>query len=236
MSSDGVVSPADMATPGRVLLRAHRGVAIRLRLSRVARLTGSRLTGRLSASLTASRAWRTPSSTSSPLCLGGNVFGWTLDEAAVVRGARRLPRRPAATSSTPPTPTGAAAPAQGPSEELIGRWMAARGNRDELVIATKVGVSPGAPRALRGDDRARRARTRCERLGTTASTSTTPTRTIPTRRWRRRSSRSATLIAEGKIRYAAASNYSAERLEQALELGPPGGARRLRRAAGRTTT
>ena len=54
-------------------------------------------------------------------------------------------RRRAATSSTPPTATatGSRATRAAMSERIIGRWMAARGNRDDLVIATKVGRAAG---------------------------------------------------------------------------------------------
>ena len=126
-----------------------------------------------------------------PLCLGGNVFGWTLDEErsfAVLDAYFQAGGNFIDTADTYGRrgPGGA-----GESERIIGRWMAARGNREKLVIATKVGMSPelGArPRrrsgaAIEGS---------LERLGIEhAWTSTTPTGTTPTRRSRRRSAPSA---------------------------------------------
>ena len=74
------------------------------------------------------------------LCLGGNVFGWTADrdasfavlDAYVEAGGNFID-----TADTYMRPN------MGISETIIGEWMAARGNRDELVIATKVGSDGG---------------------------------------------------------------------------------------------
>ena len=90
-----------------------------------------------------------------PLCLGGNVFGWTIDEersfevldAYVAAGGNFIDTADAYGRRGP---DGA-----GSSESIIGRWMAARGNRDDLVIATKVGISPDA-RGLSAENDPRR--------------------------------------------------------------------------------
>jgi aryl-alcohol dehydrogenase-like predicted oxidoreductase len=89
-----------------------------------------------------------------PLCLGGNVFGWTVNE----RDAFALLDRYAAAggnfvdtadvySAWVPGHTG------GESETIIGRWMASRQTRRRMVIATKVGMAPGlkglAPTTIR---------------------------------------------------------------------------------------
>ncbi|HWK26018.1 MAG TPA: aldo/keto reductase [Solirubrobacter sp.] len=74
------------------------------------------------------------------LCLGGNVFGWTADrdasfavlDAYVEAGGNFID-----TADTYMRPN------MGTSETIIGDWMAARGNRDDLVIATKVGSDGG---------------------------------------------------------------------------------------------
>ena len=86
------------------------------------------------------------------LCLGGNVFGWTADrdasfavlDAYVEAGGNFID-----TADTYMRPN------MGISETIIGEWMAARGNRDALVIATKVGSDGG----LSADEH-RRARRR----------------------------------------------------------------------------
>ncbi|GGU95257.1 NADP-dependent aryl-alcohol dehydrogenase [Streptomyces albospinus] len=79
----------------------------------------------------------------SPLSLGGNVFGWTADEAesfrvldAYVAGGGNFIDTADAYSVWVPGHKG------GESETVIGNWLASRGNRDEIVIATKVGAHP----------------------------------------------------------------------------------------------
>ena len=67
-----------------------------------------------------------------PICLGGNVFGWTADEGesfevldAYVAGGGNFVDT-----------ANSYLVEHGRSETIIGRWMADRGNRDELVLAT----------------------------------------------------------------------------------------------------
>src|SRR5690349_729010 len=74
------------------------------------------------------------------LCLGGNVFGWTADEAA---SFAVLDAYLEAGGNFVDTANSYSAFATGnkggESEQLIGRWMADRGTRDRIVLATKVG-------------------------------------------------------------------------------------------------
>jgi aryl-alcohol dehydrogenase-like predicted oxidoreductase len=75
----------------------------------------------------------------SPLCLGTMQFGWTADEAAsfavldafVEAGGNFL-------DTADIYSRWVAGHAGGESEEILGRWMRARGNRDRLVVATKL--------------------------------------------------------------------------------------------------
>ena len=90
----------------------------------------------------------------SPLCLGGNVFGWTCDEQAsfavldaYVEAGGNFIDTATVYSTWVPGNVG------GESEAVIGRWLKARGNRADLVIATKVGY-PGDPHMRAGLDRA----------------------------------------------------------------------------------
>ena len=114
------------------------------------------------------------------------MFGWTIDEqrsfavldAYVAAGGNFI--------DTADVYGRRGSGGAGESERIIGSWIAARGNRDELVIATKVGISPSCT-ALGGDDPRGRRRLAGAPAASTASTSTTPTRTTPTRRLRRRS-------------------------------------------------
>ena len=152
-----------------------------------------------------------------PLCLGGNVFGWTLDEPgsfAVLDAYREAGGNFIDTADS----YGRRGAGEGSSEELIGRWMAARGNRDELVVATKVGVST-TRRGLSAETIAAACEESLRRLGTDRIDVYYAHQDDPDTPLEETLVAFATLIAQGKIRYAAASNYSPERLEQALELG-----------------
>src|SRR5690349_18309430 len=79
----------------------------------------------------------------SPLNLGGNVFGWTADEA---RSFEVLDAYRAAGGNFVDTadvyPIWAPGCSGGESETIIGRWMRSRGCRDQMVIATKVCAHP----------------------------------------------------------------------------------------------
>jgi aryl-alcohol dehydrogenase (NADP+) len=75
-----------------------------------------------------------------PLCLGGNVFGWTADEptsfavldAFVAQGGNAIDTADGYSYWVP-------GHQGGESETVIGRWLKRRGRRDDVVIATKVG-------------------------------------------------------------------------------------------------
>lgn len=81
-----------------------------------------------------------------PLMLGGNVFGWTADETtshaildAFVAGGFNAIDTADVYSGWVPGHKG------GESETVIGTWLKARGRRDDVVIATKVGMWPAQP-------------------------------------------------------------------------------------------
>ncbi|MFD4557797.1 aldo/keto reductase [Streptomyces sp. NPDC058469] len=81
-----------------------------------------------------------------PLSLGGNVFGWTADEAA---SFAVLDAYTAAGGNFVDTADSYSAFAPGnhggESETIIGKWVKARGNRSDVVIATKVSQHPDFP-------------------------------------------------------------------------------------------
>lgn len=84
--------------------------------------------------------------TIAPLMLGGNVFGWTADEKtshaildAFVAGGFNAIDTADVYSAWVPGNTG------GDSEKVIGTWLKRRGRRDNVVIATKVGMWPVQP-------------------------------------------------------------------------------------------
>jgi aryl-alcohol dehydrogenase-like predicted oxidoreductase len=146
------------------------------------------------------------------------VFGWTIDEersfavldAYFQAGGNFIDT---ADSYGRRGPGGA-----GESERIIGRWIASRGNRDGLVIATKVGMSPDlqglSPATIR-----RGIEGSLQRLGIDCIDLYYAHKDDPDTPLSDTLAELGALIAEGKIRHAAASNYSAERLRQALSIG-----------------
>lgn len=80
----------------------------------------------------------------SPLCFGGNVFGWTVDEATsfslldrfVDAGFNFIDTADVYSAWAPGN-------AGGESETILGNWLKSRGLRDKVVIATKVGSQMG---------------------------------------------------------------------------------------------
>jgi aryl-alcohol dehydrogenase-like predicted oxidoreductase len=152
-----------------------------------------------------------------PLCLGTNVFGWTADEP---ESFAVLDAYKAAGGNFVDTADGysqwVAGNRGGESEEIIGRWMARRGNRDAIVVATKVG-SKGDRKGLTAEnvrvateESLRRLQTdRIDLLYTHRDDEVTPPEETM--------GALDELVREGKVRHVAASNVSPERLEAALE-------------------
>jgi aryl-alcohol dehydrogenase (NADP+) len=148
------------------------------------------------------------------LCLGGNVFGWTADEP---RSRAVLDAYTAAGGNFIDTANSYLVE-HGRSETIIGRWMADRGNRDRVVVATKVGGGRGPVRNLRAETIKREAHASLERLQTDRidlyyahfDDGETPLE---------ESLRAFDALVEaGTVRHLGASNYTAERLSAALEL------------------
>jgi len=150
------------------------------------------------------------------LCLGTNVFGWTADES---ESYAVLDAYKAAGGNFVDTADGYSewVPGNrgGESEEIIGRWMAKRGNRDSIVVATKVG-SKSDRKGLEADnvrvateESLRRLQTdRIDLLYTHRDDEVTaPEETMGAL---------DELVREGKVRHVAASNVAPARLEAAL--------------------
>ena len=80
-----------------------------------------------------------------PITLGGNVFGWTIDEQQsfeILDGFTDAGFNFIDTADS--YSHWAAGNKGGESETIIGNWMAQRKNRDQIIIATKVGSIPGS--------------------------------------------------------------------------------------------
>jgi aryl-alcohol dehydrogenase-like predicted oxidoreductase len=152
--------------------------------------------------------------TVSDLCLGGNVFGWTADEAT---SFALLDRFADATPSTQaPFVDTAESYGKGRSEEILGAWMAARGARDRVVVATKASPlekeHPLSAAEIRtaAEGSLRRLQTdRIDLYYAHYDDETTPLEeTLQA---------FDELVQAGKVRHVAASNYSAARLTEALD-------------------
>jgi aryl-alcohol dehydrogenase-like predicted oxidoreductase len=149
-----------------------------------------------------------------PVCLGGNVFGWTADEPA----SRAVLDAYTEAGGDFVDTANSYLVEHGRSETIIGRWMADRGNRDDLVVATKVGGGRGAVRNLRAETVEREAHASLERLRTDRidlyyahfdDESTPLEETLRA---------FDALVRAGVVRHLGASNYSPERLAAALRV------------------
>ncbi len=141
-----------------------------------------------------------------PLCLGGNVFGWTADEQASFSVLDAYAAAGGNFVDTADVYSG------GASERIIGRWLAARGNRDEMVIATKVGGDGGLGaqniQRIAGESLRRLQTDRIDLYYAHFDDPSTPLEETL--------GAFDALVREGKVRHVAASNYRAPRLAEAL--------------------
>ncbi|MDX3523870.1 aldo/keto reductase [Streptomyces scabiei] len=152
-----------------------------------------------------------------PLSLGGNVFGWTADEAqsfavldAYAAGGGNFVDTADSYSEWVEGHTG------GESENIIGRWIRSRGNRDDVVIATKVSQHPEY-RGLTAANIKAAADASLARLGTDHidlyythfDKPEVPVEEIV--------SALDDLVKAGKVRAIAASNITPERLKASLD-------------------
>jgi aryl-alcohol dehydrogenase-like predicted oxidoreductase len=155
-----------------------------------------------------------------PLCLGGNVFGWTAAEAAsfavldaLVEAGFNFIDTADVYSVWVPGHRG------GESEAVIGNWLQRRGRRDDVVIATKVGMQMAPDRkglsaahiARSVEDSLRRLQTDHIDLYFSHADDTTVPLEETLGAYQK-------LLSAGKIRAIGASNYTAARLAEALEV------------------
>lgn len=151
-----------------------------------------------------------------PLALGGNVFGWSIDEATsfavldafVDAGLNLIDTADAYSAWVPGHPGGE-------SETIIGNWFAKSGKRNQVVIATKVakwathkGLAPATIQAA-AEDSLRRLK--IDTIDLYFAHEDDPS--VPLEDTLGAFAR---LIEQGKVRAIGASNYSAARLAEAL--------------------
>lgn len=154
----------------------------------------------------------------SPLMLGGNVFGWTVDEAtsfavldAFVAGGGNAIDTADGYSVWVPGHVG------GESETIIGKWLRRRGRRDDVIIATKVGWEVNAEnKGLAKNYILRAVEGSLKRLGTDYIDLYQSHKDDPTVPVAETLEAYAQLEKEGKVRVIGASNFTAERLQESL--------------------
>jgi aryl-alcohol dehydrogenase-like predicted oxidoreductase len=156
----------------------------------------------------------------SPLAFGGNIFGWTVDEATsftlldgfVAAGFNFIDTADVYSKWAPGN-------RGGESETIIGKWLKQNGNRKNVVIATKVGseMSP-AKKGLSKAYILRAVEDSLQRLQTDYIDLYQSHTDDPQTPLEEALEAYAQLIKEGKVRAIGASNYSVERLAQALEV------------------
>jgi len=158
-----------------------------------------------------------------PLVLGGNVLGWTADEATSFKLLDRFFAAGLNAVDTADTySTWVPGHKGGESETIIGNWLQARGGRDKVVIATKVGWDQKQG-GLARDRIMAKAEASLRRLKTDYidlyqshidDTATPLEETLAAH---------GRLIEQGKVRAIGCSNYTAPRLAEALRVSAAGG-------------
>ena len=155
-----------------------------------------------------------------PLCLGGNVFGWTADEDASFAVLDAYTEAGGNFIDTADLYAG------GESEKIIGRWLARRGRHDDLVIATKVGMA-GDRANLRADTIRAAAEDSLKSLGVDHIDLYYAHRDDLGTPMEESLGAFDDLVREGKVRHIAASNYEASRLAAALRISDTEGLARF---------
>jgi aryl-alcohol dehydrogenase-like predicted oxidoreductase len=157
-----------------------------------------------------------------PLALGGNVFGWTIDEKGsfgildgFVAAGLNLVDTADVYSRWVPGHSG------GESESIIGKWMKLRGNRDKVIIATKVGGDMGQGKKDISKKYILEAVERSlQRLQTDYIDLYQTHWDVETVPVEETLGAYAQLVQAGKVRWIGASNFSAARLKAALDASP----------------
>jgi aryl-alcohol dehydrogenase-like predicted oxidoreductase len=157
-----------------------------------------------------------------PLSLGGNVFGWTATKEESFKVLDRFVDLGGNFIDTADAYSAwKEGNSGGESESIIGEWMANRGNRSEMIIATKVAKLPTRPGlspaniASAVEDSLRRLRSDYIDLYYAHEDDEKVSQEDYLTAFDR-------LIRDGKVRYLGASNFSAERLKSAAKISLEG--------------
>jgi aryl-alcohol dehydrogenase-like predicted oxidoreductase len=155
-----------------------------------------------------------------PLALGGNVFGWTIDEQAsfkvldaFVDSGFNLIDTANTYSAWVPGNKG------GESETIIGNWLKSSGKRDQIVLATKVGMQMGdGTKGLKREYILQSLDASLKRLQTDHVDLYQSHQDDATTQLEETLSAYDTLIKSGKVRAIGASNYDGARLAESLKV------------------
>lgn len=159
----------------------------------------------------------------SPVVFGGNVFGWTIDEkqsfslldALADTGINFIDTADVYSAWVPGNQGGE-------SETIIGKWLKRTGKRDQVVIATKVGMLQ-ARAGLSRDNILKAVDDSLRRLQTDYIDLYFSHRDLADTPLEETLGAYQTLIEQGKVRIIGASNYSGARLREAAEISRRGG-------------
>ena len=152
-----------------------------------------------------------------PIVFGGNVFGWTIDEQKsieildhfVAEGFNFIDTADVYSTWKPGN-------SGGESETIIGNWLKKRGRRHDIILSTKVGSDMGSGKSLKKnyiigavEESLKRLQTDYIDLYFSHFDDEDTSVEEPLQAYE-------TLIKEGKVRWIGASNFSPERLKEAL--------------------
>jgi aryl-alcohol dehydrogenase-like predicted oxidoreductase len=152
------------------------------------------------------------------ICLGGNVYGWTLPEAEAFRqldaaldaGLNFVDTADVYSRWVPGNKGGE-------SETIIGKWLAKTGKRNNVILATKVGMEMGAGKGLNATYIRQAVEDSLRRLQTDYIDVYQAHKDDAETPLEETLGAFDQLVKQGKVRYIGASNYNGARLAEALE-------------------
>ena len=155
-----------------------------------------------------------------PLCFGGNIFGWTVDEPTSFKLLDALVDSGFNFVDTADVYSRwAEGNSGGESETIIGNWMKSRGNRDKMIIATKVGMEMGPDKKGLSKTYIRQAvEDSLQRLQTDTIDLYQSHKDDEETPLEETLEAYAELITAGKVRAIGASNYTGARLVESLNV------------------
>jgi len=161
----------------------------------------------------------------SPVCLGGNVFGWTADEKASFAVLDDFTTAGGNFIDTANVySTWVEGHQGGESETVLGKWLKSRGNREKIIVATKVGAEMGDGRkGLKAGYIAEMVEDSLRRLQIDTIDLYQSHRDDETTPQEETLEAYAKLIKAGKVRAIGASNFTAARLSEALAISARNG-------------